>query len=872
MLFGISCAGLELCGSNKTPNNYAAPREWGAAAAVYSVAVHFAEDCALRRIFSLIVLFSCVALSSPAPRASAADGKNVVLPPAAARPVDFENDIRPMLTNSCLQCHGGGKAKGEFRIDTRATFLKGGESGPAAVVGDSSKSLVVQLVSGMDEEKLMPQKSRPLSSEQIGLLRAWIDQGMKWPDGMTFAAGKSAPLAPRIIALPATADRNANPIDVLLAPYFAKNHVAVGQVVDNRVYARRVWLDVTGLLPPPDALEAFVADAAPDKRAKLVDRLLNDKKPYTEHWLSFWNDLLRNDYKGTGYIDGGRKQITSWLYQALSENMPFDQFVRELVSGASGSEGFIKGIVWRGVVNAAQTPQMQAAQNVSQVFMGANLKCASCHDSFVSQWLLADSYGLAGIYADAPLEMERCSNPLGKVAPMKFLYPELGAIDPALPRDQRLRQLASIITSDKNGRLGRTIVNRLWKKFLGRGLVEPVDEMDQAPWDADLLDWLAVDLATTNKWDLKKTIARILTSKAYQMPMAAVAEGGNEQFTFRGPVAKRLTAEEFVDALGAVTGVWPAKPAFDPAVAPTVKLPHRKARWVWSTPKANQSAAPGVVYFRKEFDLDSATSGEAIVTADNRFVLYVNGKRVAAGEDWGKPVAVDLRPYLVSNGKNVIAVEAENTTTTPNPAGLYLTGRITHRKVTGSPAVELATNATWQWSDKPAEGWQSVGFTATNWKPAVELGDEKAGPWKLTQTLAAGVTVTAGPATRAATRPIRAALCTADPLMTALGRSNREQVLTDRNSVATTLQALEMSNGATLSEMLKKGAAKLATGAKSPQDLTDRLFLRALGRKPTTGELATATEMLGADAKIKPEAVEDLLWVIAMLPEFQLIR
>jgi len=447
---------------------------------------------------------------------------------------------------------------------------------------------------------------------------------------------------------------------------------------------------------------------------------------------------------------------------------------------------------------------------------------------------------------------------------MKFLYPELGAVDPTLPRDQRLRQLASIITSEKNGRLGRTIVNRLWKKFLGRGLVEPVDEMDNDPWNADLLDYLAVQLATTDKWDLKKTIARILSPQAYQMPMAPVAENGNEQFTFRGPVAKRLTAEEFVDALDAVTGVWPAKPAYNPA-ASSFKLPHRKARWVWSTPKANQSAAPGTVYFRKAFDLDSVTAGELIVTADNRFVLYVNGKRAAAGEDWGKPVTVDLRPYLISNGKNVIAVEAENTTTSPNPAGLFLSGKITHRKVAGSPAIELATNATWVWSvDKPGAAWTTSAFDAAGWKPAAELGDEKVGPWNLTKSLAS--VVVAAPAGEA----VRAALCTADPLTTALGRSNREQVLTDRASVATTLQALEMSNGATLSEMLKRGAAKLAAEAKSPDELTDRLFLRALGRPPTAGERQTATEMLGAP--VKPEAVEDLLWVIAMLPEFQLIR
>lgn len=815
----------------------------------------------MRRILSVIWTVVLPALG-----ASAAG----VVPPAVNRQVNFDQDVRPILSATCVKCHGNGKAKGEFRIDTRETFLKGGESGPAAVVGDSAKSLAIQLVSGLDPDKIMPEKGNALTPEQIGVLRAWIDQGMRWTEGFTFAAGKAAPLPPREVQLPAMADKNANPIDAILAPYFEKHGVKVGALVDDRLYARRVWLDAVGLLPPAEELEAFVADQSPDKREKLVWRLLNDKMKYTQHWLSFWNDLLRNDYKGTGYIDGGRKQITPWLYKALSDDMPFDQFVRDLIAGENGSEGFTKGIVWRGVVNSAQTPQMQAAQNISQVFMGANLKCASCHDSFVSQWTLADSYGLAGIYAEEPLEMERCGNPLGKVAPMKFLYPELGSIDASLSRDQRIRQLAKLITSEKNGRLPRTMVNRLWKRFLGRGLVEPVDEMDAPPWDADVLDWLAVDFSKTNGWDLKKTIARILTSRAYQMPVVPVAEGAQEQYVFRGPHVKRLSAEEFVDALATVTGTSAGKAVFNPAAAGEIKLPHNKAKWVWSTPGAQKSAAPGIVYFRKTFDLDDVSSGEVLLTADNRFVLYVNGKRVASGEEWSRPVAVDLRGYLVSNATNVIAIEAENTLSNPNPAGLFVSGKITHRKASGagSPAIELASDKTWAWSDKPAAGWQTEKFDASAWQAVAELGGTNIAPWKLADKVAAGATerVAAGNNAGGA----RAALCTADPLTTALGRTNREQVMTDRDSVATTLQALEMSNGNTLATMLNKAAAKLATEGTAGDALADRLFARALGRKPTDGERRTAAELVGTPPTA--DGVEDLLWVIAMLPEFQLVR
>ena len=193
---------------------------------------------------------------------------------------------------------------------------------------------------------------------------------------------------------------------VIRPPHLPRSHRAAAQL-------RRSW-------------SAFLPDAAPDKRAQLVRRLLADREGYAEHWLTFWNDLLRNDYKGAGFIDGGRKQISGWLYHALATNLPYDRFVAELVNPTSASEGFSRGIIWRGNVNASMLPPMQAAQSVSQVFMGVNLKCASCHDSFVNDWSLSDAYGLAAVYADAPLELVHCDKPTGKLAAMRFLYPELG--------------------------------------------------------------------------------------------------------------------------------------------------------------------------------------------------------------------------------------------------------------------------------------------------------------------------------------------------------------------------------------------------------------------------------------------------------------
>src|SRR5262249_13714547 len=233
-----------------------------------------------------------------------------------------------------------------------------------------------------------------LTEKEVALLRAWIDQGVSWQEGFSFAkAGYVAPLFPRRPELPPARDGHTNPIDRIVDAYYQQHRIPPPTPIDDATFLRRVSLDLVGLLPTPAQLAAFLADAAPDKRERLIGQLLANNRAYAEHWLTFWNDLLRNDYAGTGYIDGGRKQITAWLYRSLLENKPYDQFARELIDPSPESEGFIKGIKWPGNVNASQGPELQFAQNVGQVFPGVNLKCAPCHDSFIDSWKLETPTG-----------------------------------------------------------------------------------------------------------------------------------------------------------------------------------------------------------------------------------------------------------------------------------------------------------------------------------------------------------------------------------------------------------------------------------------------------------------------------------------------
>lgn len=490
----------------------------------------------------------------------------------SSRQIDFAHDIVPLIKTHCAKCHTNGKSKGSFSLDTRQSILKK----KAVVPGKSGQSELVKRITSDDADLRMPPQGARLTAQEIELVKTWIDQGLPWQEGFTFkASAYVAPLKPRRPPLPAARNGRDHPIDRIVDAYYAEHKAAPPEPLDDTAFMRRLYLDIIGLLPAPTELNAFLGDSAADKRTRLIRRLLDDKRAYAEHWLTLWNDLLRNDYQGTGYIDGGRKQITAWLYQALWDNKPYDRLVRELISPSPESEGFINGIKWRGRVNASQVREIQFAQNVSQVFFGINLKCASCHDSFIDSWKLDDAYGLAAVIADQPLEIHRCDKATGRRATPRFLWPELGKIDVSLPKTKRLEQLAELVTSADNGRFARTIVNRLWQRLFGRGLVHPVDVMANRPWSEDLLDYLAAYLVE-HRYDLKQLLEHIVGSRAYQSrAFVRKEEAPAEDYVFRGPEAKRMTAEQFRDAIWQITRTGPKKPAAKirlPAYASTAPL------------------------------------------------------------------------------------------------------------------------------------------------------------------------------------------------------------------------------------------------------------------------------------------------------------
>lgn len=483
-----------------------------------------------------------------------------VLPSVAQTPagmVDYARQVHPILATRCLSCHSTEMRSGGLSLGAYAGVLDGGRGGAAVKPGNSAASLLILRING-EVEPVMPLGKEPLAEAEIAVIRKWIDQGARaTPESQPAKPKWEPPLELDRPAVPEPAWSGwTAPLDRLTASYLSAHGVAEPPLVPDAAFARRVYLDVWGLLPAPEDLQAFLVDQAPDKREKLVHRLLADSEKYAENWVTFWNDLLRND-EGITYA-GSRKSITEWLLGSLRSNVDYNQFVSKLLNPVAPDdpEGFLIGVNWRGDISASQTPAMQAAQNTAQVFLGINLKCNSCHDSFISRWKLKDAYALAGYFADEPkLELYRCDGATGQFAEPGFLYPRLNRVSPSGSIADRRATVSSIFTDPRNGRLPRTLVNRVWQRLMGRGIVEPPDEMDAEPWSPELLDWLASDFVD-HGYDLKRLIGTILSSRTYQLP--AIARKGDQprEYVFRGPEIRRVTAEQFADAIGSITGEW----------------------------------------------------------------------------------------------------------------------------------------------------------------------------------------------------------------------------------------------------------------------------------------------------------------------------
>ncbi len=753
---------------------------------------------------------------------------------ATAADLDFARQVHPLLLARCGSCHSGAFAQAGLRLTTRADMLAGGVSGPAIVAGSSERSLLIARVTGARQPR-MPFNAEPLADAEVAILRRWIDAGAPVTEARP-ARRSTRPLALRAPKVNAGPDRV---LDALVTRYLGS---AIAPPVADALFARRLYLDLWGLLPTPEQLDEFERDRRPHKRTRLAGSLLADADKYASHWITFWNDHLRND-EGVVY-HGERKSITQWLLGALRENLPYDRFVRALLNpeGPAAPDGFLIGVNWRGDVSASQIPPMQAAQNSAQVFLGVNLKCNACHDSFISHWKLKDAYGLASFFADKDMEMYRCDVATGEIATPSFLFPELNGSSVVATPAERRAEAARLFTMRENGRLPRTFVNRVWKTLFGRGLIEPADDLDAPAWNEDLLDWLASDFVG-HAYDVKHLLLRIMSTRTYQMPAAGEPFKPGEPFRFRGPLPRRLGAEQFADAVGSITGEWRL-------IVPRQSGEARHAR-EWQLKSTALTRALGRPI------RDQVTTERLAQPTTLEAIELANGQTLAE---------------ILSRGARRMRGEI-----TPAPVAIFDSGVASAAKVIGDVPLRDARRlwlliedvdsydprrvvAGWANAMLEGQGGEMVRLRDLVPEPRPERGAiHFRGDRKPAEALLGAVP-----------SAIEIDLGAADftCLHFAAG-VDQQSLASDINPRIRFFVFTEEPDRRRLIPPAGEPPVRAASWPKDPSSLVSRLYRHALARDPSPLERGVALEFLAAG---RTEGLDDLLWALFSSPEFQYIQ
>jgi hypothetical protein len=373
-----------------------------------------------------------------------------------------------------------------------------------------------------------------------------------------------------------------NKVDELAVAKWKKLGLKPSPGCDDSTFIRRVTIDLCGRLPTVAEVKAFTDEKAADKRAKVIDKLL-DSADYPAYFALKWGSILRNS--NLAGADQAAVAFHNWLKDQLARNRPYDEFVRGIVA-AAGEWQDAPAINWLWQNRDDQLHQVTA--DVAQVFLGTRLQCAKCHHHPYERWGQADYYGLAGFftrlgrknfgqpppyYASATTTSGEKDPTTGKTPEPKFLDGPLGKFS---QDDDPRHALVDWMAKPENPFFAKALVNRLWGHFLSRGLVSETDDLRETnpPSNPELLDWLATDFVK-HKFDVKHVIRTILNSQVYQLSAEPTEFNEHDRQNFARYYARRLPAEVFLDAVNATCGV---KGGFGgtgvSATARAIDLPH----------------------------------------------------------------------------------------------------------------------------------------------------------------------------------------------------------------------------------------------------------------------------------------------------------
>jgi hypothetical protein len=349
-----------------------------------------------------------------------------------------------------------------------------------------------------------------------------------------------------------------NFIDGHVSRKLKKLNIAPSDLCDDSTYLRRVYLDIIGTLPTAAETRRYLNDKRADKRALLVDELL-ERPEYADYWALKWADLLRVDRQALGHKKA--YAYYRWIRESLAKNKPFDQFARELLTAEgpleeSGPANFYKVVAKPG----------ETASTLSQVLLGVRIACAECHHHPYDRWSQTDYFGMTAFFAPVSVKPSARGEAVQSTGDPVTKHPRTGEAILAYalatkmpdksPAGDRRVVLAAWMTSKDNPYFARNLANRMWAHFLGRGLVEPIDDVRDTnpPSNPELLDALSKHVIET-KYDVKQLIRAIAKSRTYQLSSKPNATNEKDEINYSRSLFRRIEAEVMLDMVSQTLGV-----------------------------------------------------------------------------------------------------------------------------------------------------------------------------------------------------------------------------------------------------------------------------------------------------------------------------
>jgi hypothetical protein len=519
---------------------------------------------------------------------------------------DWAAHIEPLLKEHCAECHNPTKAKSGLDLSSLQTILRGGERGAAVIPGHPDESNLYKFLSGEADTHMPPGKRKPLSEEEAGLIKKWIQEmtvvaSTQAAETSTNWSATNYPTAkPRITWKPSPNLPPAQVVDRFLELAWKLDRIEPAKRVGDAVFARRVYLDLVGRIPNSAEAASFAGNRARDKRARLIDTLLASDE-YPRHLREVFDSVLMGR-RGAEWEDKRTNQKWfAFLEEAFRRNRPWNDVVRDLII-ARPERAEDRGAVW--YLYERQNNAQAVAEALAPVVFGLQIKCAQCHDHMIAReikqahyWGMVAAFNrcknvdtpngpavaesaIGGFVSFANLKKESQPALLAffngrKVdesrprdgeketdSPALYLVPPTKAPESpsgregrrqreravkvdqaAVPKFSRRAAFADAVTRD-NPLLARAMVNRVWAMLFGRGLVHPVDLMDSKhpPSHPELLDWLARDFER-NGYDVKRLVRTLCNTKAYQLDSRLGAPGSRPARTGKsGPAERELGA------------------------------------------------------------------------------------------------------------------------------------------------------------------------------------------------------------------------------------------------------------------------------------------------------------------------------------------